>query len=229
VAYLRRRPEAATLMIGGRNLGLRGEREARVEVTLDGRPLDAWTAPPEDRPFLTTRTIPAGMLTGRDRYATLEIRARAADGSARPVSVAIEQFDVQSLDAPVVGFESGWYQNEYDPAVGRMWRWMGSSATVRVHHGGRDRTLEVRAEVPLQYLSGSPTILVRAGEEILARVTPTSDDLRFEARVPARALDESAGLLTLETDGTYVPAAVEGPCSCDQRSLGLRVYDLKIH
>ena len=98
-------------------------------------------------------------------------------------------------------------------------------ATVRVRHAGRDLTLRGRAEVPLAHLGASPTVSVRSGSEVLERFS-AEKTLEFSIRVPAAALDRSGGVLTIETDRTFIPDRVLG--NGDRRRLGLRVHELAV-
>ena len=226
LAHVRRRPDSAVLMIGGRNLGTRGDRDARVEVTLDGRPLDTFVVPPENHPFLVMRELPAGLLAGSG-YAVLEVRARPAEGgSDQHAKVVVEQFDVQSADTPLVGFEPDWYEREFDPR-GEVWRWMGSRGTLRAHHGGRDRTLHARIAVPVDRLRAPATIRIMAGTTELGRIAPTHEVV-IDVPVPAEALDRAEGLITLYTDRTFVPSEAPGDTSGDPRTLGLRVFEVEL-
>lgn len=223
--HLERNSEAVVVMIGGRNLGKSGDVDVRFTLSRDGQVVDTWEASPDPGFFLLMQTWPAGALTGENRYALLQVSAEAADGSARPVTAAIEQFDVQSTRDVVVGFDKGWHEQEHDPATGRLWRWCSGSATVRVHHGGRDLTLRLGGESPLRYFDAAPNITVRAGEEVLGQFAPTGD-FSFDVRVPAGALDRSGGLLTVTTDRTFVPDQIM--YNGDKRSLGLRVYEFSL-
>jgi len=174
------------------------------------------------------RELPAGLLSGSGSYATLEVRARPAEnGADRPAQVVVEQFDLQSADAPLVGFEPDWYEREFDAEGGKVWRWMGSRGTLLAHHGGHDRTLHVRAAIPLEYLAATPNVVVRAGSRELARVTPRPE-LEFDVQVPAYALDESGGRISIETDRTFVPIDVPGDRSLDPRTLGIRVFEVAL-
>lgn len=64
-----------------------------------------------------------------------------------------------------------------------------------------------------------------AGGRVLTEVHP-SDDFVIEAVVPLDVLRMSNGLVTLETDRTFVPAERDGPP--DQRRLGLRVFGVDV-
>jgi hypothetical protein len=247
-AYVRRRVEAAVVMIGGRYLDP-GEKVARFDLSIDGRPIDSWVVDPNPGFFLRMLQVPAGSLqaafgpnpvathaaTGslaRDpdrttggRYSRLQIRSVAADGSRAPVKTSVEQFDVQSVDHLVFGFGEGWFEQEYDPAALRLWRWTAPTAALRIHHGGCDLTLRVTGHAPVNLLGSAAKVAIRAGDSVLGRVT-VSRDFELRARVPADALDRSGGLLTIESDRSFVPEAALG--NGDRRRLALRVFDLGI-
>jgi hypothetical protein len=170
--------------------------------------------------------LPAGTLAGPEAYIPLQIRAMPVGESGEALRVAIEQFDLQTDDSIVRGFDSGWYQQEYDGAAPRPWRWSSPSATVRVNHAGRNLLLRVVGEAPIRYLDGVPHVSVSAGNRPLARVELRNANVDFRVRIPADALDESNGFLTIETDRTFVPDEVMR--NGDRRRLGLRVYDLEL-
>ena len=131
-AWLRRRPGPTTLMVGGRNLGAKGEPDVAFTLAIDDTPLQRWTASPVPGFFLHQWPLPAGALDGSGTFAKLTITAEAADGSARPVRAAVEQFDLQGPEGVVVGFGEGWYEMEYRPAAGLSWRWTSERATLDV-------------------------------------------------------------------------------------------------
>jgi hypothetical protein len=55
----------------------------------------------------------------------------------------------------------------------------------------------------------------------LATFNPASD-FDWRITVPAGALALAGGIITIETDRTYLPGVVEG--SADTRRLGLRIF-----
>jgi hypothetical protein len=224
-AWIRRRAEAAVLVMGGRNLGRVGEPDVRFAIRLEGRVLDVWTVAPDPGFFLRTVTLPAGLLDGAGNYAELTVTAHPSDGVIRSVNAAIEQFDVQSADRPVFGFGDGWYHPEYDAAANKLWRWTGPWARLRVHHGDHDLTLRLAGDSPLKYLDSVPSLTLRAGDRMLGRLVP-SDQFVWDVPVPADALNRSEGELTLETDITFVPD--ERLHNGDRRPLGLRIFDVSL-
>jgi hypothetical protein len=68
-------------------------------------------------------------------------------------------------------------------------------------------------------------VTVRAGSQVLATATP-SDDFELNVKVPAAALAASDGVLTIETDQSFVPHERSG--SPDRRTLGLRIFEMRI-
>ena len=55
----------------------------------------------------------------------------AISGVGGSVATAIEQFDLQSTDALMWGYDEGWHEAEYNPALG-VWRWTSERATLRI-------------------------------------------------------------------------------------------------
>ena len=92
VAMVRRRPGAARLLIGGRNLAGPNDPAARFTIAIDGTPFQQWDSAPGF--FLQVFEIPAGRLAGEGPLARLTVQSTAASGTA-PIPTAIEQFDLQ--------------------------------------------------------------------------------------------------------------------------------------
>jgi hypothetical protein len=243
--YVRRRPQAMQMMIGGRNLGEKSDPAVRFTVALDGRTLETFEVAPSPGFFLRSLTLPAGVLmgapgegvgAGAGRWAEITVRAEAASPrvvatgvaapGTQPVAAAVEQFDLQPLDGVMVAYDAGWHEAEFDPMRGLSWRWASDAATLRVWSGGQDVDITLRAESPRRYFDAAPKVVLRAGGQTLATLTP-EDDFALTARVPASALQASGGVLTLTTDRVFVPAEVRRGSS-DRRRLGLRIYDVTV-
>ena len=175
--------------------------------------------------MIRTLRLPAGSLTGAGRYAELHVSARSADGVIRQVGASLEQFDVQSANRPVYGFDTGWYQLEYDSTAQRFWRWMGPWARLRVHGSGQPLMLRLTGPSPLEYLEKTPNITVRAGDRVLGRLAPKSD-FSMEVTVPPDVLRGTDGVVTIETDLTFVPD--DRLHNGDRRPLGLRIFEAAI-
>jgi hypothetical protein len=221
VAWVRRRQEPARILIGGRNLGAADGPVARFTLSMDQRVLQRWDAAPGF--FLHVFDVPADALAGQGAFARLTVASAAAAGDAA-VATAIEQFDVQSAGAPVWGFETGWHEAEYDPNLG-TWHWTSNRATLRV--AGADRLLELvfRIESSLRYFERPSRVQVVAGTRTLDSFAVGREETRT-VEVPADALIDAAGAITIETDQTFVPA--ERAATLDTRRLGLRVFDVDI-
>ena len=107
----------------------------------------------------------------------------------------------------------------------RRWQWTTARAETFVNSAGRDLTLRIAGESPLRYFDTPPNVTIRAGKQVLATAQP-SRDFEITAKVPAAALAASDGMLTIETDESFVPYERTG--SPDRRTLGLRLFELTI-
>jgi hypothetical protein len=219
--WIRRRPEEVVLMIGGRNLSLAGP-PVPVHIALDGRSIDDPTVPPGF--FLRMLKLPPGALDGAGDYATLSISA--APGALKPEALAIEQFDAQSSDRVVFGFGEGWQELEYNPTLGRLWRWTSERAVLRVHAAGRPLTLMLSGEPPLIYFWKPVHVKISAGGRVVAEQTLTTS-FAMHVRIPAELVAGDESTITIETDRTYVPAE-RLRRSADRRRLGLRVFQCEV-
>jgi len=224
VAYLCRRERivGSRLLIGGRHLGRPEDKEIPLEMSLSERVLDRWMAAPGA--FLRILELPAGLLQG-ETCDSLSVSSPSSAPAGQRLNVAIEQFNLQPVDAVLYGFGAGWHEAEYDPPSGRSWRWASDAAQVRVHHGGHDLELHISGESPLRYFDDTPRVMVKAGERELAAFQPDAD-FDWRVSVPSAAVDEAGGVVTLATDRVFVPA--EESASPDRRRLGLRIYSLTL-
>ena len=223
-AWVRRRPGAATMIVGGRNLGGAADPEVRFEIALDGRTLDSVLVKPAPGFFLRVFDLPAGSLSGEGQYARVAVRATGAAGGAATAS-AVEQFDVQDAGRAVLGYADGWHELEYNPATGRLWRWASASAGIRIHGAADDLLLQVVGELSPKDFPRPSHVTIRAGTEGLGAFD-VSSAFSFDVAVPRGALERAGGVVTLETDQTFVPD--ERTHNGDKRQLGLRVFSLTV-
>jgi hypothetical protein len=226
-AYVRRRPEPATLFIGGLHMGTPADGGAELTVTIDGAPVDTWSVAAEDagRPFLRFVPLPGGVGTGAGAYATLRVSARPLEPSRSVPEIAIRQFDLQTDGArPLMAFGEGWYEDEYSPETGQRWRWMSPSAQLRLV-SSRTVVLRIRGESPVKYVGVAPTVRVTAGTATLATFRP-DDDFTRHVVVSSDALRAANGIVTITSDRTYLPGAAEG--TSDTRQLGLRIFECNV-
>jgi hypothetical protein len=120
---------------------------------------------------------------------------------------------------------AGWNELEYSDQMQRRWQWTTNRAETFVNSAGRDLTLTFSGESPLRYFDTPPNVTIRAGNQVLGTAQP-STDFEITVKVPAAALAASDGILTIETDQSFVPHDRSG--AADRRTLGLRVYELTI-
>jgi len=222
VAWIRARPDAATLMIGGRHLGPSSDPPVRMTVSLNGIALDPIEA--KSGFFFHVVSAPAGSLAGGG-YIPFEVKAESADGSNRVIPVGLEQFDLQSAGTPMIGVEDGWHEPEYDPRTARSWRWAAEKATLWVRPVGRDVRLTLSGESPLQYFDAAPAVIISVAGREIARLNPSADFTQ-EIVLPADALAEADGRVAIISDKFFVPAERDG--SPDKRHLALRIYSYAV-
>jgi hypothetical protein len=219
--WIRRRPAAVTLVVGGRHLA--PVAPAHVTIALDGRTIDELAI--ASGFFLRVLHLDAGALAGPGDYAALTVSAETADAvrlQPDPVQVAIEQFDAQSDDRVVFGYGEGWQEQEYNPSTGGLWRWTSERATLRVHAGGHPLTLTLAGEPPSVNFSKPSHVKISAGGRLIAEQTLSSTFL-VQASVPAELVAGAENNITIETDQIFVPADRRRR-SRDRRRLGLRVF-----
>jgi hypothetical protein len=248
VAYVRNRPDAVLIVIGAEStepghpnarapdagaasgapaaaaLGTppAGGKPARVSITLADRLLEEFDVPAGGRVFRRI-ALEAGMLAGDQQFSKLVASYRGSDG--RPQNVRLTQLMVASPQSVFHVEHAGWNEVEYSDQMQRRWRWTTARAETFVNSAGRDLTLTLAGESPLRYVDAPPRVTIRAGSQVLATASP-SNDFELSVKVPAAALDASDGMLTIETDRSFVPHERSG--SADRRTLGLRIFELTI-
>jgi hypothetical protein len=210
--WVRRRADAAVMMIGGRNMT---PAPSRLRLEIDGRLVDERDVAPGF--FLQMLDLPPGALAGSGEYAAMTLAA----GSNR---LAIEQFDVQSRGSVMFGFGDGWYEPEYNPSTGSAWRWTSDRATLNVRAGGHPLMLRVRGETEL--FATTSHVIIRTGDRILAREAIGST-MSLSIGIPSDMVGGAETRITIETDRIHVPAERSWR-SRDRRRLGLRVYECRV-
>lgn len=221
LAQVRRRSEPARLLIGGRNLAAVGQSAARFRLKIDESVFQEWDVPPGF--FLKVFDVPAGGLAGAGAFAQITVQAEAANGGAS-IPTAVEQFDVQNVDTMMSGFDTGWNEAEYSPALG-IWRWTSDKSTIRIVGPTQPIRLILPIENPLRYFDRAPRVRVMAGAREVASTTVNQTRV-WTVDVPADAWVSAGGVLTVETDQTFVPAERGGPP--DFRRLGLRILGAEV-
>lgn len=235
VAYVRQRSDATLLVIGAEStepghlnaaaaLGTppAGGKPAHVSVAIAGRMVDTFDVPAGGRVFKRI-ALEAGTLEGDEPFSMLVASYQGSDG--RPQRVRLTQLMVASPDSVFHVEHAGWNEVEYSDQMQRRWRWTTARAETFVNAAGRDLTLTLRGESPLRYFDVPPHVTIRAGSQVLATATPSSD-FELNVKVPSAALAASDGMLTIETDQSFVPHERSG--SPDRRTLGLRIFEMSI-
>jgi hypothetical protein len=220
-AWVRRDAGPARILVGGRNLAGAADPWSRVSIAIDGQVLDEWDVAPGF--FLRTIDVPAGGLAGEGPLAELDIRAAPVSGDAL-IPTAIEQFDLQAPDALMWGFDEGWHEAEYSPALG-VWHWSSERAVLRLVGATTSVRVSLDIESPLRYFDGPSRVRAMAGDvEFAASSVGAGQSWSFD--VPIDALRAAGGRIVIETSQTFVPAERgEGP---DLRRLGLRVFRVRV-
>jgi hypothetical protein len=222
VAYIRKRADQAWLIVGGESTAPAAATPARVSVTIDERQIDAWEVAPGAR-FFKRIVLEPGTLAGDGSFSRLVVSYRGSDG--RPQRVRLTQLMIASPQSTFHVQHAGWNEVEYSDQMQRRWQWTTAKADTFVNAAGRDLTLRLTGESPLRYFDRAPRVTVRAGSQVLATTEPTSD-FELNVKVPAAALAASDGMLTIETDQSFVPHERSG--SPDRRTLGLRIFEMSI-
>jgi hypothetical protein len=220
-ARVRRRPGAARLLIGGRNLAGPEDPAARFTLAIDGTPVQQWDASPGF--FLHVFDLPSGRLSGDGPLATLTVQSTPLSGIT-PIPTAIEQFDVQNQADFMWAYDTGWQEAEFSPQLG-VWRWTSDRATLRIIGPPQHLRITMWIESPLRYFDEAPLVRATAGSRELAATTLSASG-EWSIDVPADVLAASGGAVTIETNRTFVPAERGG--TGDLRSLGLRVFAIRV-
>jgi hypothetical protein len=222
IANIRNRPDAALMVLGGESTETAGGKPARVSVAVGDRVIDEWEVPAGAR-FFRRIMLEPGMLAGEGSFTRLIASYKGADG--RPERVRLTELMIASPQSVFQVERSGWNESEYSDQMQRRWRWTTARAETFVNSGGHDLTLTIAGESPLRYFDTAPHVTIRAGKQILATAQP-STDFDLNVIVPAAALAAADGILTIETDQSFVPHERSG--SPDRRTLGLRIFELSI-
>lgn len=211
IAWLKRQPDATTIVVGGRHIGA---GTATVNIRLNGSPLESFAVPSGF--FMRVLSLPPGAVDLAAPYQPLEVSSVGA--------VSLEQFDAQPPGVPMFGYDKGWHEPEYNPALGRAWRWASESADLWVRPVGHSVTLRFSGENPLRYFDAAPHLrVVAAGREIAA--FDLTGDFDLQVVVPADALEAANGRVTFETSKFFVPGGASGG---DRRHLALRMYRVSV-
>jgi len=209
IAWLRRRPDALTVVLGGRHIGA---GTATATVRLNGSPIETFPVAPGF--FTRILSIPAGALAGDAPYQPLDV---ASIGE-----LSLEQFDAQPPGVPMFVYDRGWHEPEFNVSEKRAWRWTSERSNLWIRPVGRPVTLHLLGENPLRYFDAPPHVRVTVGGKEIGAFDPAGD---FDQTivVPPDLLEAAGGAVTMESSKFFVPGG-----GGDQRHLALRVYRLSV-
>ena len=144
-------------------------------------------------------------------------------------SVTVHRLGIRADDMTGIPvYMSGWHPVEevQDPDP-RTWRWAEDVAKAVFTNPMKDAVLHVSAHSPVDEIGGPQTVVVKIGEQEMARFEITDADNFVERiEIPASAMGEGEWVeLTLEASPVMVPKDLE-PESLDDRRLGLQVFML---
>ena len=210
-------------MIGGRQFGTASDPEAEVTASIGGRAVASWSVRPGF--FVNRFELPAGGLESRETFLALNVTSHAKDAGGREARVSLEQFDLQSGAVPMLAFEDGWHEPEYNPVTAAAWRWMSDRAVLWIRPVGRDLTLRLVGESPLRYFDEPPALRVMVGGAIAGQFRPAAD-FTFDVLLPHGALSATGGEVVVTSDKHFVPGERDG--SADRRRLALRIYKVSV-
>jgi hypothetical protein len=212
------------MLIGGRSF--EAASQPRLTVRVGERAVgDIALAPGA---FLQFVNLPGDLIQPAGRpYSSVTVEA------SRGSRVAIEQFDASAV-RPLVGFGSGWQEQEFNPRTGVRWRWLSERGELRARLPFKelpsDRreypsiVLHLEGESPLTYFARGSTLTVRVGPRVLHTRTLNTD---FTLDLPIDDPGDTAPIV-LETDQVFSPADRGWRKSADRRHLGLRIFKAEI-
>ena len=215
-AWIRARDSESTLVLGGRYITTGVSAPSAVQVEAAGRRIASFSAPAGF--FAYEVPVPTGTFSSTSPYVPLHVSARVERGS-----VSLEQFDLQSPGVPMIAYEAGWNEPEYDPASGVSWRWMSEQSVLWVRPIGRTVTLHISGESTQKYFARAPHVRILAGGREIAAFDP-SDDFDQTVKVPPDVLAAAGGRLTFASSDFFVPG---GPGGGDQRHLAVRIFSIR--
>jgi hypothetical protein len=128
-------------------------------------------------------------------------------------------------EALLVVFKDGWHATEQAEGSAREWQWSKGTGTLAFRNPKRDALLYLEVDRP----GGFPepqTVTVKLGEAVVDTFALKSGDslLRRVALSSAQLGEADAVEVQIAVDRTFVPAALPGAASRDERELGIRVF-----
>jgi len=140
-----------------------------------------------------------------------------------------ESLNIQSasLNAPEIVYDEGWHQSETDLKLKekheRNWRWTSKRAVCIIENPKKECLLKIRGGVDKAKYEDQKVIF-KINDHLLEAFIPETAKFSKEYIVtPEMMGDEDEFKLTIETDKTFIPSALD-PDVDDDRELGVQVF-----
>ena len=134
-----------------------------------------------------------------------------------------------SLNAPEMVYDEGWNQPETDLKIKnpdeQSWRWTKKKAVCIIENPGKECKLIIRGGADKTKFEAQKVIF-KINDNVLAEFIPETAKFNREYVItPEMMGKEDEFRLTIETDKTFVPSALD-PKANDDRELGVQIYFL---
>jgi hypothetical protein len=132
-----------------------------------------------------------------------------------------------SLNAPEIVYDEGWHQSETDLTLKekheRNWRWTSKRAVCIIENPKKECLLKIRGGVDKAKYEDQKVIF-KINDNVLDEFLPETAKFSKEYIVtPEMMGDDDEFKMTIETDKTFVPSALD-PDVDDDRELGVQVF-----
>jgi hypothetical protein len=132
-----------------------------------------------------------------------------------------------SLNAPEIVWDEGWHQSETDVRIKnkdeKSWRWTAKKAVCIIENPKKECLMKIRGGVDKSIFEDQKVIL-KINDKVIEEFIPESAKFSKEYVVtPEMMGKEDEFKLTIETDKTFVPSALNSEVD-DDRELGVQVF-----
>lgn len=132
-----------------------------------------------------------------------------------------------SLNAPEIVWDEGWHQSETDVKIKnkeeKTWRWTSKKAVCIIENPKKECLLKIRGGVD-KAIFEDQKVIIKINDNVIEEFIPETAKFSKEYVItPEMMGDEDEFRLTIETDKTFVPSALN-PEVNDDRELGVQVF-----
>ena len=123
-------------------------------------------------------------------------------------------------------YQEGWHDDEFNQDSNERWRWTTERASLSFRNSGSDAVLYLEFDGRADLFDPPQRVVIRLGDTVVHESTVDSEERHFhEVMLSADQMGQSETVtLFLEVDRTFVPSAIPGAPSGDDRNLGVRVF-----